>query len=63
MPDVTINYTNDQIKQQMFAALSGRMSAMKFKKNISLDDVKLEVKVDNNFVPLEELKIVINIPE
>lgn len=64
--DVTIDYTGEQMKQQMLTALTSRMSGMKFKKSITADDVKLFVATCDNpheHKPLDNIKIIITIPE
>ena len=64
--DVTIDYTSDQMRQQMLSALSSRMSGMKFNKKITADHVKLYVATSDNpteHKQLDTIKIVITIPE
>lgn len=67
--DITVNYTADQLKQQMLATLTSRMSSMKLKKTVNPEDLKLEAKVggsgDNSVGTylLEELKITISLPD
>ena len=64
--DVTIDYSSDQMKQQMLSALSSRMSGMKFKKAITAEHVKRYVATSDNpneHKQLDSIKIVITIPE
>ena len=64
--DVTIDYTGEQMRQQMLAALTSRMSGMKFKKTLTADDVRLFVATSDNpteHKQLDNIKIVITIPE
>ena len=64
--DVTIDYTGEQMRQQMLSALSSRMSGMKFNKKITADNVKLIVATSDNpeeFKQLDSIKIIISIPE